>query len=129
MIRTRTTDPARLVAAGVCALEALVLAGVAVYYLVQVGAGTDPTRVLTEAALIALTAVGLAVLARLWLGGSSWPGTPTVVWHLLLVPVLVPMLQAGQLLVGLGLLVAVVLSIGAVLAQRRSTPEPDEPPS
>jgi len=117
----RTGRP-RLVAAAVCALEALVLAGFAAYYLVQLAGGSpDPTRVTTEAALIVLFAVGLAVLARLWLIGSGWAGTPTVVWHLLLVPVVVAMAQSGQPVVALALGAAVVLAIGATIQAREAS--------
>ncbi len=106
----------------VCAVEALVLAGFAVFYVVQLATGraSDTARVLTEGALIALGAVGLATLARLWWGRSGWPATPTVVWHLLLVPVVVALLQSGQLLVGLLLAGAVVAAIGATMAARGS---------
>jgi hypothetical protein len=62
----------------------------------------------------------MALLARLWLGRSGWPGTPTVVWHALLIPVVVSMAQAGQWLVTLSLSVAIVLSIGAATVARGS---------
>ena len=130
MIRTQPTDPARRVAAVVCGLEALVLAGFAAFYLKAMPEAADPARVATEAALIVLAAVGMAALSRLWVGTSSWPGTPTVVWHVLLIPVIVPMFQAGQLLIALGLSAAVLVAVGAVMAQRRNADEPyDEPDS
>ncbi len=128
MIRTQPTDPARRVAAMVCGLEALVLAGFAAFYLRALPQATDPARVATEAALIVLAAAGMAALARLWLGSSSWPGTPTVVWHVLLIPVIVPMFQAGQLLIALGLSAAVLLAVGAVMAQRRNADDPHDEP-
>lgn len=118
-----TTDPARRVAAIVCGLEALVLAGFGVFYLSALAGSPDPTRVGTEAALMLLAAAGLAGLARLWLGSSSWPGTPTLVWHALLVPVVVTMFQAGQLFVALSLSAAVLLAVGAVVAQRHTDEE------
>lgn len=115
-----TANPARRVAALVCGLEALVMAGFGFYGLIELarGGGTDTARVITESALILLFAVGMAVLARLWLGRSSWPGTPTVVWHALLIPVVVSMAQAGQWLVTLALVTAIVAAIGAVVMAR-----------
>lgn len=118
-----TADPARRVAAVVCGLEALVMAGFGVYGLVELarGGGTDTARVITESALILLFAVGMGALARLWLGRSSWPGTPTVVWHALLIPVVVSMAQAGQWLVTVALVGAIVAAIGAVVLARGSS--------
>ena len=80
---------ARRLAALVCLVEALVLGGFGVFYLVEfaLGEGSDPMRVLTAGLLILLFAAGTGLLARLWLGQSQWPATPTVVWHVLLVPV------------------------------------------
>lgn len=111
--------PARRVAALICAAQALVLAGFGIFYLTQVGSGADAARVLTEGVLILVFAGGLGLLARLWLGGSDWPGTPTVVWHLLLIPVIVAMFQSGQVLIALAMAVAVLAAIGAVAAQRQ----------
>lgn len=118
-----TANPARRVAAVVCGLEALVMAGFGVYGLVELarGGGTDTARVITESALILLFAVGMGALARLWLGRSSWPGTPTVVWHALLIPVVVSMAQAGQWLVTVALVGAIVAAIGAVVLARGSS--------
>lgn len=117
-----TGRTARLLAAAVCALEAVALAGFGVFYLLQLGStGSDlVARVVTEAAVILLFAVGLGALARLWLGRSSWPATPTVVWHVLLVPVAWAMGQSGQWLIALALGVAVVLAIGATVSARGS---------
>ncbi len=99
------------------------MAGFALYGLVELirGRGIDTPRVLTESVLILLFAVGLGVLARLWLGRSSWPGTPTVVWHALLIPVVWSMAQAGQWLVVLGLVVAIIGAIGATVVARGSS--------
>ncbi len=117
------TSPARRVAAAVCGLEAVVMAVFGIYGLIELarGGGTDTARVITESALILLFAVGMGLLARLWLGRSSWPGTPTVVWHVLLIPVVVSMAQAGQWLVTVALASAVVAAIGAVVLARGSS--------
>lgn len=97
------------------------MAGFAVFFLVEFarGEGSDRMRVLTSAVLIALFAAGVGWLARLWRGRSDWPGTPTVVWHVLLIPVTVEMFRGGQLLVGLLMGLAVVAGIGAALVAAR----------
>jgi hypothetical protein len=110
------------VAAVICALEALAMAGFGIYGLIELvrGGGTGTARVITESVLILAFAAGMGLLARLWLGRSGWPGTPTVVWHALLVPVVVSMAQAGQWLVTLALSAAVILAIGAAIVARGS---------
>lgn len=115
----------RRIAAVVCAVEALAMAGFGIYGLVQLalGQGTDPARVITESVLILLFAGGMGLLARLWLGSSSWPGTPTVVWHALLIPVLIEMVKAGQWLVSLALAHVIGLAIWAVIAARGTSTE------
>lgn len=98
------------------------MAGFGGYGLIALatGGGTDAARVLTESVLILLFAAGMGLLAKLWLGRSSWPGTPTVVWHALLIPVAVSMAQAGQVLVTVALVTAILLSVGAVVVARGS---------
>lgn len=115
--------PARRLAALVCLSEAVVLAGFGIFYLVELalGEGSDPMRVLTAAILILLFAAGCAVLGRLWLGRSSWPATPTVVWHVLLVPVNVALFQSGQVLLGLLVALAIVTAVGATVAAREGS--------
>ncbi|MBK8470094.1 MAG: hypothetical protein IPL45_10030 [Actinomycetales bacterium] len=96
------------------------MAGFGLYGLLELARGqaTDTARVLTESVLILLFAAGMGLLAKLWLGYSSWPGTPTVVWHALLIPVIVEMFRAGQWAVAGSLTVAVVLAVGATIAAR-----------
>ena len=67
-------------------VQALALAGFAVYYVVELvlGEGSDAIRVLMSALLILVGAAGLGVLARGWLGVAAWPRTPTIVWNALL---------------------------------------------
>ena len=109
---------ARVIAAGVCAVETLVLLGFTVFYLLQLlgGRGEDVARVVTELVLIVLSGLGTGALTRLWWGSSGWPATPTLVWHALLVPVAWAMFQSGQLGIGLGLVVAIILAGGAAFA-------------
>ncbi len=107
-------------AAAVCVVQAAVLGGLAVFYLVELvaGAGSDRTRVVTSAVLILVCAAGLAYLARLWWTGSRWSATPTIVWNVVLVPVAVTLLQAGQVAVGAGLAVVAVVGVVSAAAGR-----------
>ena len=125
----RTIRPARRVAALVCFAEALVMAGFVVFYAVELlrGEGSDQMRVLTAGVLILVFAVAVGLLGRLWLGQSRWPATPTVVWHVLLVPVAVGMFQSGQLLIGLLITLAIVTAIGATVAAREPDPAEADP--
>ena len=112
---------ASLVAAGVVALQALALAVLAAFYLVEFlrGGGGDAARVLSSVVLIAVFAAGLAFLARGLRSGHPSVRTPTVVWELLLLPVGVGLVQSGQALVGALVLVAsVVCLLGMALSRR-----------
>jgi len=117
----------QLVAGAVCLLQAAVLAGLSVFYVVELsaGAGSDRMRVVSSTVLILVLAAGLALLGRLWLVGSGRPATPTVVWALLLVPVAVGMAQSGQVLICVGLLGLVVLTLAAVAASWGGEPRSD----
>lgn len=116
--------PAAALAAVLCALQALVLVGLAVFYLVELsrGEGSDRARVVSSAVLIVAFAALLAVMAWLWWRGSTWPKTATVVWNALLVAVaLLDLLPAGQTTVALLMTVVAVLTIAAALATRRTS--------
>lgn len=106
---------ARRIAALITGVQALVLAGLAVFYLYElsVGAGSDASGVAVSALLIGGTAVALLVLTKGWLGDGEWPRTPTVVVNLLLLPVGWSLAQAGRTTLGwtvlaVGLLATVV---------------------
>jgi len=116
-----------LTAGLVCLLQALVLLGFGVFYLVELvlGAGADRMRVLSSAVLILASAAGLALLGRMWLTVSGRPATPTVVWAALLLPVAIGMAQSGQPLIGAALLALVLVSVAAVaVASWRGAPGP-----
>lgn len=119
--RPAPRDPFRALAAGLCALHAVVLLGFCGFYLWELaqGAGDDPTRVVMSVVLIAVFAVLLLVLARAWLRGANWPNTPTIVWNLLLLPVAWSLFQAGRGVLALS--VAVVAVLGVVAAARADT--------
>ncbi len=123
-----------MLAGTTCALQALALVGFAGYYLYELGKGegSDTARVVMSAVVILIGAAGLAALARGWFGERGWPRTPTIVWHLLLVPVGVSLLQAGRSALGTVVLVVAVLTLLAALAVRRDPdedPDPDEEPA
>ena len=109
------------VAAGVVGLQALALVVFAVFYLVELfsGGGGDTARVLSSVVLLAVFAVGLIVLARGLLAGHPSVRTPTVVWELLLLPVGVTLVQSGQAVIGVLVLVASVVCLLAVALRRR----------
>lgn len=104
-------------AAGVCVLQVVVLAGFVVFYLWELTQDTsdDVARVVMSAVLIAVFAVGIAALARGWLRGDNWPNTPTVVWNALLIPVGWSLVQSGRNLVGALVICVALLGIGSAI--------------
>ncbi len=123
------TGGARRLAGTSCALQAVALLGFAGFYLYElaIGEGSDATRVVMSAVVIVLFAAGLAALARGWFTGRGWQRTPTMLWHALLVPVGVTMLQAGQPLIGWVLLLVAVVGFLAALAVRGGDDRSVEP--
>jgi len=127
------------VAGALCLVQALVLVGFAVFYLLELlaGAGSDRSRVVVSVVLFLVFAGGLGWLAQLWWSGSTWATTPTVLWNVLLVPVAISVFQSGQTLLGATLVVVLLPSILAAAldhAPRRHADEgrtsrraPDEP--
>ena len=114
--------PRRLVAV-LTGLQAAALVGFAAFYVYElvIGEGSDAARVLMSALLILVGGVGLAVLARGWIGGAHWPRTPTIVWSALLVPVALGLVQGNQALAGW--LVLGLATVTAVAALKVPTPE------
>jgi hypothetical protein len=110
----------RRVAALLSGLQALTLAGFAVFYVVELalGEGSDAVRVVMSALLILVGAVGLGILARGWLGAASWPRTPTIVWNAILIPVGISLVQGTRVVVGWAVLVVAVVGIGAAWMAR-----------
>ena len=123
---SRPRDVFRSVAAGVCAVQVVVLLGFVVFYLWELtqDSGGDVARVVMSALLIAVFAVGIAAMARGWLLGDNWPNTPTVVWNALLLPVGWSLVQGDRSLVGA--LVIVVALVGIVAAIRANTTDAEE---
>lgn len=101
-------------------LQALTLAGFAVYYVVELtlGEGSEAVRVVMSALLILVGAVGLAILTRGWLGAASWPRTPTIVWNAILLPVGISLVQGTRVAVGWVVLVVALVAIGTAWVAR-----------
>ena len=118
-LRAGRRDPYRLAAGALCALQALVLVGVVVFYVVELARGEsdDATRAVMSAVLILVFALLLGVLARGWLRGDNWPSTPTIVWNVLLLPVSWSLLQAGRAVVAVPLL---LVALAAVVCSARA---------
>jgi hypothetical protein len=110
----------RRLAALITGLQALALAGFAVFYVVELvlGEGSDATRVLMSAVLILVGAVGLGLLVRGWLGTAQWPRTPTIVWNAILLPVGLSLVQGTRVLVGWTVIVVAVVAIVAAWVAR-----------
>ncbi|MDQ2782692.1 MAG: hypothetical protein M3Y26_09205 [Actinomycetota bacterium] len=95
-----------------CLLDAVVLLGFAAFYLVELARGQgDVATVVLSVALIVVVAVLLMVLARFWLAGSRRASTPTIVWNLVLVPVVYTLYSSGDTLVASAVLVVVLMSL------------------
>jgi cytochrome b561 len=122
---SRPPDLFRVVAAGICGLQALALLGFVGFYLWELtqDSSDDVARVVMSALLILVFAVGIAALARGWVRGDNWPNTPTVVWNALLLPIGWSLGQSDHGL--LGALVIVVALAAIVAAIRADTSDPD----
>jgi len=109
---------ARLTVCLVTGLQAVAVAAVAVFYVVELGrgAGADGAGVISSVVLFVIVAGALSALAAGWWRRAAWPRTATIVWNLVLVPVAVALFQAGQTLLGVVLGVVVVVATGSALA-------------
>lgn len=81
----RSAPPAARVVAGGVGLEGLLLAGYAVFVVVESvrGQAQDLTGALVLAVVALALAAGLAAVANGVLNGRRWPRTPALVWQLL----------------------------------------------
>ncbi len=98
-------------------LQAVILAGFFVYFLVEmtVGATDSLVRAGTLGGLILVFAIFGTVLTRAWLRRARWPRTPTILWNALLLPVAWSMHDAGQSLLALAVGVLAVAGLGAAI--------------
>ncbi len=116
----RPTTAHRL-AGALTALEALVLIGFVVFYVVEIALGQsdDLARAAVSGVLILAFGVGLLLLARGWFRGEGWPKTPTVLWNVLLLPVAWSLRDSAQVLLALAVgLVALACAAAAIAAPR-----------
>lgn len=107
----------RLLASGICAVEALAAIGWAVFEVLRAGTGRTSTVGVAVAlgALLVAFAGGLGLMALGWRRGAGWPKTPTVVWNLLLLPVAWSLLQ-GSVLAGAAVGLLALGGIAAAVA-------------
>ncbi len=93
-----TRSPWRRLVALVCLAQVVVLVGFSIFFLVEIvrGHALDPARAVMNVVMMLLVAAGLVAIARGWRVGATWQGTPTVLWHALLLPVAWSLFQAGQ---------------------------------
>jgi len=104
--------------AALVGLQALGLAGVAAFYLVELVVATedDVVRALVTIGLALAAAAGLALVARGLLGGRRWARSPALVTNLLLVPVAIGLLQGGVWYAGAPLLLWALAVLGLLFA-------------
>ncbi len=98
-----------------CGLDALALAGFAVFYAYEIvtGKAQQVGPAVMSALLIALFAVGLYAVARAWRGPETWQRTPTLVWCALLLPVAYTALTSGKPLIGVAVGLSAVIGLWA----------------
>lgn len=118
LARLVRVTPARLTAAAATGVQAVGVAAAAGYYVVELarGRGAQPAGVVSSVALFVVVALALGVLTSGWLRGAGWPRTATIVWDLVLVPVVVALVQAGQVRLAAVLGAVVVVAVGSALA-------------
>jgi hypothetical protein len=104
--------------AALVGLQALGLAGIAVFYLVELAVATsdDRVRALVTAGLALAAAAGLALVARGLLRRRRWARSPALVTNLLVLPVAVGLLQGGRWYAGVPLLVWALAVLGLLFA-------------
>ena len=111
------------VCAVVTGVEALVLLGFVVFYVVEIvsGASDNLVTAATTLGLILVIAVSLGAMSRAWWRGHDWPRTPTLLVNALLLPVAWSLLQSdrGPVAVATGALAVVGIVAALGTAPRR----------
>jgi hypothetical protein len=99
-------------------LQALGLAAVALFYLVEIFVATadDRVRAAVTTLLAAAAASGLGLVARGLLRRRRWARAPALVTNLLVLPVAVGLVQGGRWYVGGPLLLWAVAVLGLLFA-------------
>ena len=119
-----TVEPAaprlRMVAGALVAVEALVLAGLAVFLVVEtfVATAAEPGGAIALAGLSLLVGVGLGACAYGLVRGRGWTRAPVVTWQVLQAGVALPLLRTDAWAVGIPLLVAALVVLALVLSNR-----------
>ena len=113
----------RLAVAGLVALEAAVLVGLAVYVGVEtvVAKPADVAGSLALAVLTLVVGVGLGLCARGVLAGRRWSKAPVITWQLLQAGVAMPLSSSARWYVGIPLL-AVAVVVGVLMAGSKVVP-------
>jgi hypothetical protein len=106
------------VVAGLVAAQGVLLVGIAVFYVVELGVATatDVTRALVSAGLALLAAVGLLQVGLGLFRGRRWARSPALVTNLILLPVAVGLLQGGRWYLGVPLLAAAAAVVGLLFS-------------
>lgn len=125
--RDATTDPiprertAGQVATVLVALEALVLAGIAAFYVFEllIGEGTDLMIVIMSVVTILVFVVGLAYTAKGLRARHPRAQAPAVAFNFLMVPLGIAMFQFAPWWLSTGLLVVAVSTIVSVFLMGR----------
>jgi hypothetical protein len=119
------------VCAVVTGVEALVLLGFVVFYVVEIvsGASDNLVTAATSGGLILVFAVFFAAMSRAWWRGHDWPRTPTLLVNALLLPVAWSLLQSdrGPVAVATGALavVGIVAALGTAPRRPVTSADPD----
>lgn len=119
----RAGEPAgrlRVLVGVLVAVEALVLAGLAVFLVVEtvVSTAAEPGGAVALAGLALVVGVGLGACAYGLVRGLGWTGAPVVTWQLLQAGVAMPLSASERWYVGIPLLAVAVLVLGLLLTNR-----------
>ncbi len=125
--RNATTDPtprellAGQVAAVLVALEAVVLAGVALFYVYEllIGEGTDVMVVVMSVVTILVFVLGLAYAAKGLRARHPRAQAPAAAFNFLMVPMGIVMFQFAPWWLALAVLVVAVCTVASVLLMGR----------
>ncbi len=97
--------------------QVVIVAGFVVFFIVEfvLGQASDPAAVFTSVLIFLLGIVGLTLLARGWMAGRTWPRTPTMVWHGLLLPIGWSLAETHHDLIAAAVLAAGLAGIAAAV--------------
>lgn len=118
----RRSSTAHRLAGALTLLEAVVLIGFVIFYVIEssLGASDDLARAAVSGVLILAFGVSLLVLARGWFRGEGWPKTPTVLWNVVLLPVAWSLRESAQVLLALAVGVVALAAAAAAIAAPRA---------